>query len=264
MSAEVLPRSLGALGIKQQSPLGPLDINDVLKLAFEEALQRLSNFPDIHRGQYKEHGVLTPTKQKNKIDAVGRAIQSKWPNHSNRPPYLGVSTNSGKSMQPWKDTQAIKLATSRLLDVMGDPTAPNFPFIWSMESFIDEKTGIDYCVLMAWDRAHKSLRAAFSQGCQFPAEYVEFAKQRGTVTVGDIIHGANPEVTSDDPHKRLCGVSRYTLLSRRWVDILDSPQNITGVINGGIIFLKAADARRMSFISRMISAIVSFRQSGFW
>lgn len=100
----------------------------------------------------------------------------------------------------------------------------------SVENFISgsSENTVDYAFVVIYNIISNRYVAGFSRGCNFPTRFVNEAQTEISLamekTIGDIIEEHNPKVTHDDPHRYLCGVSRYDLIIQALNNLMVSPE----------------------------------------
>jgi hypothetical protein len=156
-------------------PIAPLEMTDELRTHIKLEPWTFSLNPSSGN-----IAIIVPTENSRKVDTVKAVVQRTFGLRCKR--LWAQDADSGEGNQPWTPSGGIRGACGRINSVRKALTS-----------------GDKY-------------KSGFSEGCIFPSRYLEAAKRRGT-TIGKLIAENNHGVQHDDPHQKLCGESRYALIT---------------------------------------------------
>jgi non-canonical (house-cleaning) NTP pyrophosphatase len=200
-------------------PIAPLEMTDELRTHI-----KLEPWNFSLNSSSDNIAIVVPTENSRKVDTVKAVVQRTFGLRCKR--LWAQDADSGEGSQPWTPSGGIRGACGRINSVRkalsSDEAYKRFlrteeigqVLVVSLENFVDDTHDppVDYTFIIIYNTSGDKYKSGFSEGCIFPSRYLEAAKRRGT-TIGKLIAENNHGVQHDDPHQKLCGESRYALIT---------------------------------------------------
>lgn len=200
-------------------PVAPLEMTDELRTHVKLEPWTFSlNFSSDNIA------IIVPTENSRKVDTVKAVAQKTFGLRCKR--LWAQDADSGEGSQPWTASGGIRGACRRINNVRkalsSDEVYMRFlrteeigqVLVVSLENFVDDTRDppVDHTFIIIYNTSGDKYKSGFSEGCIFSSRYLEEAKRRRT-TIGKLIAENNHGVQHDDPHQKLCGESRYALIT---------------------------------------------------